>query len=88
MSKSTSKSKKRSKFDKPDPFMLEVCNAIRHHVGSRIELESKRKAAFENRDAALAEINDVRAAMILGDEANRPRAKLEDELLHAQAHHS
>ena len=63
MSKSTSKSKKRSKFDKPDPFMLEVCNAIRHHVGSRVELESKRKAAFENRDAALAEINDVRAAM-------------------------
>ena len=83
-----SKSKKRSKFDKPAPFMLEVCNAIRHHVGSRVELESKRKAAFENRDAALAEINDVRAAMILGDEADRPRAKLEDELLHAQARHS
>ena len=83
-----SQTKKRSKFDKPAPFMLEVCNAIRHHVGSRVELESRRKGAFESRDAAIAEINDVRAAMILGDGADRSKAKLEDELLHAQARHS
>lgn len=83
-----SKPKKKSEFDRPEPFMLEVCNAIRHHVGSRVKLETERKAAFENRDAALAEINDVRASMIMGDEADRPRAKLEDELLHAQARHS
>lgn len=83
-----SKPKKKSEFDRPDPFMLEVCNAIRHHVGSRVKLEAERKAAFENRDAAVAEINDVRASMIMGDEADRPRAKLEDELLHAQARHS
>src|SRR3990167_60427 len=35
------------------PFSLEVSNAIRHHVGRRKDLESKRKSALNDRDAAL-----------------------------------
>lgn len=37
------------------PFSVEVCDAIRFHIGEGKSLESKRKNAFEDRNAALEE---------------------------------
>lgn len=50
---------KKSKHMTGKPFTTEVCDAIRHHVGERKALESKRKNAFEDRDAALAEKAEI-----------------------------
>lgn len=40
-------------------FSVEVCDAIRHHIGERKALESKRVNAFEDRDAALEEKHEI-----------------------------
>jgi hypothetical protein len=53
------KAKPPSKHATGKPFTVEVCDAIRHHIGSRKALESKRKAAFEDRDAAIAELGEL-----------------------------
>ncbi|MDX2147594.1 MAG: hypothetical protein SFZ23_08740 [Planctomycetota bacterium] len=50
---------KRNKFERSQPFGLVVCNAIRYHVGTGQELEAKRAAAFEARDAAKAELEEA-----------------------------
>lgn len=49
----------KSKFATGKPFTVEVCDAIRHHIGSRTALESKRKALFEDRDAAIGELAEL-----------------------------
>jgi hypothetical protein len=50
---------KKSKHSKDEAFSLDVSNAIRHHTGERKALESKRVIAFEDRDAALEEKNEL-----------------------------
>lgn len=50
---------KKSKHMKGSAFSIEVCDAIRHHIGERKALESKRKNAFEDRDAAKAEKDEL-----------------------------
>lgn len=49
----------KSKHMKGTPFDAKVCDAIRHHIGERLVLEVKRGKAFEDRDAALAEIAEI-----------------------------
>lgn len=51
--------KKMSKHMTAKPFPVEVCDAIRHHIGERKALESKRVNAFEDRDAALEEKHEI-----------------------------
>lgn len=51
---------KQSKHMTGKPFTVEVCDAIRHHVGCRIALESKRSNAFDDRDAAKAELEELK----------------------------
>lgn len=51
---------KQSKHMTGKPFTAEVCDAIRHHVGCRIALESKRSNAFDDRDAAKAELEELK----------------------------
>lgn len=53
------KKAKQSKHMKDVAFSLEVCNAIRHHIGERMALDSKRVIAFEDRDAAIEEKNEI-----------------------------
>ncbi len=48
-----------SKFAKKDPFILEVCNGIRHHVGTKKALESQRINAFDDRDNAVSEMREM-----------------------------
>lgn len=50
----------KSKYATNKPFTVEVCDAIRHHIGSRTALESKRKTAFEDRDAAVEELGRIK----------------------------
>ena len=52
----------KSKHFKGKSFSVQVCDAIRHHVCERISLESKRKNAFEDRDAALELKHEIRDA--------------------------
>jgi hypothetical protein len=52
--------KQKSRYATGKPFAVEVCDLIRHHIGSRRALESKRKAAFDDRDAALAELAEFK----------------------------
>lgn len=49
---------KKSKHMTGVAFTLEVSDAIRHHIGCRKVLESKRSNAFDDRDNALAELAD------------------------------
>lgn len=49
----------KSKYMTGKPFDTKVCDAIRHHVGERLVLESRRSKAFEDRDAAMAEIAEL-----------------------------
>lgn len=51
---------KKSKFATGKPFAVEVADAMRHHVGTRKVLENNRKNAFEDRDAALAELASLK----------------------------
>lgn len=51
--------KKKSKHSTGNPFAVEVCDMIRHHIGERRALDSRRKGAFEDRDAALAELAEL-----------------------------
>lgn len=53
-------SAKKSKHMTGKAFTVEVCDAVRHHVGCRKVLESNRKKAFEDRDAAIAELNELK----------------------------
>lgn len=53
-------SAKKSKHMTGKAFTIDVCDAVRHHVGCRKVLESNRKKAFEDRDAAIAELNDLK----------------------------
>jgi hypothetical protein len=48
-----------SKFAKSAPFILEVCNGIRHHVGTKKALESQRVNAFDDRDNAVSEMREM-----------------------------
>ncbi len=66
---------KKSKYMTGKPFTAEVSDAIRHHVGAGRELENARKDAFEDRNAALEEINEI------DDEES-------DEALEARSRHS
>lgn len=50
---------KKSKHMTGAAFSVEVCDAIRHHTGCRRAMESKRDAAFEDRDAAVAEKGEI-----------------------------
>lgn len=50
---------KKSKHMTGKAFSVEVCDAIRHHIGERKALESKRVNAFEDRDAALEAKRDI-----------------------------
>lgn len=50
---------RKSKHALEVPFSLEVSNAMRHHSGTAKSLASKRDNAFEDRDAALAELADI-----------------------------
>ncbi|MGH7243641.1 MAG: hypothetical protein ACREJD_09515 [Phycisphaerales bacterium] len=50
---------KKSKFFTGKPFSVEVCDAIRHHLGSRGVCQANRKKAFEDREAALAELDEL-----------------------------
>ncbi len=50
---------KKSKHMTGKAFSVEVCDAIRHHIGERKALESKRVNAFEDRDAALEEKHEI-----------------------------
>lgn len=52
---------KTSRHAKKDPFTLDVSNLIRHHQGEIKARESQRSGAFEDRDAALAELEDLKA---------------------------
>lgn len=49
---------KKSKHMTGSAFTVEVSDAIRHHIGCRKALESKRANAFDDRDNALAELAD------------------------------
>lgn len=49
---------KKSKHMTGTAFAVEVSDAIRHHIGCRKALESKRQNAFDDRDNALAELAD------------------------------
>lgn len=51
---------KKSKHMTGKAFPVEICDAIRHHQGEITALESRRKNAFEDRDAAVAEKNGLR----------------------------
>lgn len=50
---------KKSKFMTGVAFPVQICDAIRHHIGTEKVLESKRKIAFEDRDAAVAELEEL-----------------------------
>ncbi|MFN0133454.1 MAG: hypothetical protein ACKVW3_13120 [Phycisphaerales bacterium] len=50
---------KKSKHMTGVAFSTQVCDAIRHHIGERKALDSKRTIAFEDRDAALSEKHDI-----------------------------
>lgn len=50
---------KKSKHMTGKPFSVEVCDAIRHHIGERKVLDSKRTTAFEDRDAAVEEKSGI-----------------------------
>lgn len=56
---STTATKKKSKYATGKPFTTEVSDAIRHHVGSRKALESRRLAAFDDKAAAVAELAEM-----------------------------
>lgn len=47
--------KNKSKHATGKAFTIEVCDAIRHHIGERKALQSQRKNAFEDRNAAMAD---------------------------------
>lgn len=49
----------KSRHMKGTAFEVKVCDAIRHHIGERLVLEVKRGKAFEDRDAAIAEIAEI-----------------------------
>lgn len=51
--------KRRSPYFTGKPFTVEVCDQLRHHVGTRTALDSKRRNAFDDRDAAVAEMNEA-----------------------------
>lgn len=51
---------KKSKHAKGTAFSVEVCDAIRHHVGEIAALESKRKNAFADRDAAIESLSQLK----------------------------
>jgi len=51
---------KKSPFFTGKQFPVEVCDQLRHHVGKHKALKAKRDAAFEDRDAAVAELNEQR----------------------------
>lgn len=53
---------KTSKHAKKEPFPLDVSNLIRHHQGEIKARESQRVGAFEDRDAALAELEELKAS--------------------------
>lgn len=50
---------KKSRHMTAKAFSVDVCDAIRHHIGERKALESKRANAFEDRDAALEEKHEI-----------------------------
>ena len=50
----------KSKHCKGTAFSVQVCDNIRHHIGEIKALESKRKIAFDDRDAAVDEKNECR----------------------------
>lgn len=79
-------SAKKSKFDKAEPFFLDVCNAIRYHVGRQKELEGERAEAFDARDAALAELKEIEARRSSGDD-DEPTLSAE-EIIELKAKHS
>jgi len=64
---------RKSKYMTGVPFTAEVSDAIRHHVGAGRELENARKDAFEDRNAAVEEINDI--ADEDSDEAHEARTR-------------
>ena len=47
-----------NKYATNKPFPVEVCDMVRYHVGTRLKLEGDRKKAHEDRDAALAELEE------------------------------
>jgi hypothetical protein len=51
---------KKSKYAQGTSFIVEVCDAIRHHTGMRRALESQRENAFGDRDAALSDKREAR----------------------------
>lgn len=79
-------SAKKTKFDKSEPFFLQVCNAIRFHVGRQKELEGERAEAFDARDAALAELREIEARRSGGDD-DEPTLSAE-EIVELKAKHS
>mgnify|MGYP006921293161 CR=1 FL=1 len=64
---------RKSKYMTGKPFTPEVSDAIRHHVGVGRELENARKDAFEDRNAAVEEINEI--ADEDSDEAHEARTR-------------
>jgi len=49
----------KSRFMTGKQFSVHVSDAIRHHSGMRRQLENERRAAHDDRDAALEEINQL-----------------------------
>ena len=50
----------KSKHMKGTAFSVMICDNIRHHIGEIKALDSKRKIAFDDRDAAVDEKNECR----------------------------
>lgn len=67
--------KKKSPHFTGKPFPVQICDQLRHHVAERQAKEAKRLSAFEDRDAALAELendsNDVEAKTMHSDAVRR-----------------
>jgi hypothetical protein len=74
----------KSSHAKSIEFSLEVCNAIRHHLGETESLKSKRKIAFDDRDHAADAIAKDKLAKAL-DESDGLSM---DELTQHKSQHS
>lgn len=68
-----------SPFFKGKPFSVAVSDAIRHHVGMKNSLESKRDIAFDDRDAAIDALNGMQD--LHSPEALEEKAKHSDAML-------
>lgn len=69
--------KLKSPHAKDSTFTLEVCNAIRHHLGEIAALESKRDTAFDDRDHYAEQIAE---GDLEGDDEIEVKAKHSDSV--------